>query len=137
MPQVAGAVGQHTDGVPVDLKPVFIRLDDGGLAGPAAEKIVGWQGLALDGLVHQRDLVQCGHGLLHTGAPAQKPGQQTARMDGGPPRSGGLFVHGVLRIVKQGAHKTGAVNTVHQNGFPKAQHRHACVAVPPRPGASI
>ena len=55
---------------------------DFSLTRSVAEDIVGGQGLALDGLVHQSDVGQLLHRLLHLGAPAEQPGQQAARVNG-------------------------------------------------------
>ena len=91
---------------------------------------MGGQGLALDGLVHQSQALQGPDRLLQRGAPAQRPGQQTPRMDRRLSRPGGLVIHRVLRVVEQGPHEPGGIYAVHQDGFPKAQHRHARVPVP-------
>ena len=84
---------------------------------------MGGQGLALDGLVHQSQALQGPDRLLQRGAPAQRPGQQTPRMDRRLSRPGGLVIHRVLRVVERGPHEPGGIYAVHQDGFPKAQHR--------------
>ena len=129
LPAVIGAVGQHADGIPVNGQATLLRLDDDSLAGFVTEDIVGGQGLALDGLVHQGDPRQLFHRLTYTSAPAEQPGQQAARMDGCSARPGAFLIDRILREMEQGPHQPGGVYPVHQNGLPKAQHRHAGITV--------
>ena len=91
---------------------------------------MGGQGLALDGLVHQGQAGQLLHRLLHPGAPAQQPGQQTAGVDRCAPLLRPLLVDRVPRVVEQRPHQASGVYSVHQDGLPKAQHRHAGIAIP-------
>lgn len=129
VPQVVGAVGQHADGVPVDGQTALVRLNDDRLTPPVAEDIVGGQGLALDGLVHQGEAGQRLYRLLHVGAPAQQPRRQTAGVDCPGPFLRPVPIDRVPRVVEQRPHQTGGIHPVHQNGLPKAQHRHAGTAI--------
>ena len=125
VPRVAGAVGHHSNRVPVDVQPVPVGLHHDALPGAVGKHPVDGRHGPQHGDGHQRHpLLQCAGHLLHRGAGGQAPGHQEGRLEGqgaGPRLRGKV---GKRAVVELAAHQSLLVEALIQ-GRGGTQHQGA------------